>query len=113
MSLLKINVVWWRLLLLFSVVAITTLMWLPTTSLPQVNMWDKLQHGLVFAGLGVIAVKAFPEILLKNILLALVMYGFITEIGQALIPSRSFSLLDLLADAFGALIVFLVPKAWR
>lgn len=113
MSLLKIDVLYWRVLLVMSVAAITTLMWLPTSSLPQVNMWDKVQHFLVFAGLGFLALKSFPNMLLKNMLLTLVMYGFITELGQALIPSRSFSVGDLLADTLGAMIIFLLPRRWR
>ena len=113
MWLQKIDVRWWRAALAVAVVLITTLMWLPTSSLPAVNMWDKLQHALVFAALAVLALQAFPQALLRNILLALLMYGFITELGQAFIPSRSFSFGDLLADALGALIIFVVPAAWR
>lgn len=113
MWLQKINVLWWRAALVLAVLVVTTLMWLPTSSLPSVNMWDKLQHALVFGGLGVLALNAHPRVLLPNIFLALIMYGFITELGQAFIPSRSFSIGDLLADALGALIIFLVPAAWR
>lgn len=101
----------WQVLLGLALLVVTVLMWTPAQSLPSVNIWDKFQHLAVFAVLGLLAANAFPQTLLRNILLALAMYGFITELGQAFIPSRSFSVHDLIADIAGSCIVFFMPRS--
>ncbi len=73
------------------------------TSATGIN--DKVAHILTFLLLGLLVRPAFP--LLMNRLqpyLWLLSYGLGIEVIQYFIPSRSFSLLDLAADAAGLLL---------
>lgn len=98
---------WWRCLLLLALLVVTALMWTPAPALPPVSMWDKLQHLLAFVGLAALAWLAFPACRREGLLGLLLAYGLLTEVGQAFIPSRSFSWLDWLADSLGAALVLL------
>ena len=70
---------------------------------------DKLQHVVLFAALALLGTRAYADRPRWGIVAALVFYGACIEIAQ-LRSGRSFELLDILADAVGALAVYLAPR---
>lgn len=84
----------------------TTLMLMPADRLPQINIWDKLEHAGTFFTLMVLAWLSYRQALFRLAML-LIAYGVLIECIQAFIPSRSFSLLDVVADSLGVL-----PAYW-
>lgn len=80
----------------------TAVMLLPAPELPSVNMSDKLQHTITFAVLATLAWLGYRQhSSMLAIALSLVAYGVAIECTQSLIPSRSFSVLDMLANTAG------------
>ena len=75
---------------------------------------DKYLHALAFAALAVTLAAALAsssvERLLVVVVLVTVGYGLLVELLQLPLPYRSFSLLDLAADAVGAVLAALL---WR
>lgn len=89
----------------------TLVMLLPTSSLPSVNIWDKAEHAMTFASLMLLAWPAYQHRFSTAILAALLIgYGVVTECLQHFIPSRSFSVLDMLADSFGVLFILFLLR---
>jgi VanZ family protein len=81
--------------------------------------WDKLLHTVGYAGLGVLALRAFhggferprpaPTIYAA---VAVVLWGISDEFHQSFVPGRNASAWDVLADAVGfAIAVALVATA--
>lgn len=68
---------------------------------------DKAFHALVFAGLAVLALPAFPRQAGWRLFLALVAYGVAVELAQTQIPGRGFEALDILADAAGSTVALI------
>lgn len=80
------------------------LLLLPGTALPQANLWDKLQHAAAFALLAVLGGIAFPQPRHRlPVAVALILFGVVCELLQLLVPGRSASVLDAVADAVGVL----------
>jgi VanZ family protein len=82
---------------------------LPQEFLPtSINIWDKLSHSIAFAALTLSAALGWPD---KNfvqfVLIPLLTFGVLIEVLQYFIPGREFSLLDMLADAIGIIIVWI------
>lgn len=65
---------------------------------------DKINHVLAFAALGLLASWSYPKQDWHRLLPLLMGYGLAVEAIQAFLPHRQFSLLDLAADAFGAIL---------
>lgn len=85
---------------------ITTLMCLmPSTSVPSAfQFWDKAQHSLGFAMLGVTGAFTFPN-RLRGLCTGLVLYGVATEIMQSTFTTtRNGDVMDCLADAIGVFV---------
>ena len=89
----------------------TTLMLLPASKLPTVNIWDKAEHAMTFSVLMLLVWVAYQH-RYTNVKLALwlVSYGIAIECIQYLIPSRSFSVLDMVADSLGIAVIFLLVR---
>jgi len=86
----------------------TTLMLLPASELPTVNLWDKAEHAMTFAALMALAWPAYHHrFSAQKLALSLVGYGIAIECIQFFIPSRSFSVLDMVADSIGVAVVLL------
>jgi len=70
---------------------------------------DIIYHILEYMVLGFLLYRALLKSEFKNaIALAIIiaiLYGFIDEIHQLFVPSRIFSLLDVLSNSFGAIVV--------
>lgn len=72
----------------------------PPTGFHQVN--DKVNHFAAFFVLSMLAHRSWPEKIFGWwAALPLLFYGLFIEICQHYIPSREFSLFDILADAAG------------
>lgn len=107
-------VILWRSAFLLSASIVLAGSVIETGSSVVSGLDDKLQHLLAFAGLAVMACMGFPQLPVRTVLLpALIGYGLLIECIQWFLPWREFSLLDLLADAAGALPAMLAAEAWR
>ena len=84
-------------------ILVTWLSLAPLEQLPEFNLWDKANHAIAFFVLAGLARLAFLNPTLLALFIMLMLYGLLTEIAQGFLPFRHFSLLDLLADAIGAL----------
>lgn len=74
--------------------------WLAGPDEPPSPWTDKIVHLSLFTGCGLSCVLAWPRP--ARVLLALVVYGALTEVVQSFVPGRSASAADLLADSIGA-----------
>ncbi len=93
------------LFLVLGVILIMTTDPAPPAATAGVN--DKLAHVLSFLMLGLLAQQAFPRLKTGWPLYTwLLTYGLAIELIQFFIPERSFSLLDLAADAAGLLMAY-------
>ena len=107
------------------VAALGVVFWL--SSLPDVpvprHVWDKLLHAVGYAGLGVLAMRAFHGGLVRprpvpTVLagLTVILWGISDEFHQSFVPGRDASALDVLADAVGFAIGAVATglgTAWR
>ncbi|MFZ1324519.1 MAG: VanZ family protein [Candidatus Contendobacter sp.] len=91
-----------RLALLLAILAITTLALMPVSTVPITTWWDKLDHGLAFITLALLADHAFPrQSFWRRLAPWLLAYGVAIELAQWLTPDRDLSVLDVLADGIG------------
>ena len=75
---------------------------------PRIDLgWDKANHASAFATLLISAIWAWPR-QQRWLPLALLGYGGFIEIVQSFIPGRDGDWHDLVADAFGLLVGFLL-----
>ncbi|HET6404520.1 MAG TPA: VanZ family protein [Candidatus Thermoplasmatota archaeon] len=101
----------WKLALFALLLAATVVLLAPDAPAvgPSFPFVDKLQHLVLFAGLALVASRAYADKPRWGIAVALVFYGACIELAQARV-GRHFELLDLAADALGALAVYLAPR---
>ncbi|WP_300667964.1 VanZ family protein [Desulfoluna sp.] len=91
-----------RVLLVFSFCGITILSLIPIQESFAVNIWDKAQHAGAYLYLSLLVWGAsLPRRLTGRHALLLMVYGIGIEVLQAGLPWRSFSLLDMVANASG------------
>lgn len=98
----------WAWLFWLCLASVTALALLPDPDgeLPSVN-WDKGNHLIAFGTLAFLARLAYPGQPAGWLFLALCAWGGVIELLQTLTPYRLGEWRDLLADAIGALLVFL------
>jgi VanZ family protein len=83
---------------------VAALLLLPAEVLPEPDIWDKLEHAGIFAGLTVIGLLAFPERGQRRWLaFGLIAFGSACEILQTFVPGREAILEDAVANAVGVL----------
>lgn len=76
----------------------------PTTAIPQVTLWDKVEHAVAYFGLSMLGVWAFPE-RVRRVAIGLVLGGIGVEIAQATMGwGRDGDPLDALANTVGVAI---------
>jgi VanZ family protein len=81
---------------------------------PAAGLNDKLQHGLAFGLLALLACLAMPDRHRWRFVLPLLLgYGVLIECVQWWLPWREFSLPDLAADLAGLLLVLALPGRVR
>ena len=98
----------WRLGFWFCFGLTSYLSLMPQEFLPSgINIWDKLSHSIAFTALALSAAFGWPEKgFVRSVLIPLLLFGVLIEVIQYFIPGREFSLLDMLADAIGIIIVW-------
>jgi VanZ family protein len=109
----------WRALLWSGMGLAAYLAFGPAPATPPVEGGDKLQHAAAFAALAFAAARAYPAPGPAQwrreawIALALLGYGVAIELVQSLVPGRTASLADAVADAAGVLLGLLLARWWR
>ena len=84
------------------ILIISWLLLAPASDLPPVRIWDKAAHTLAFAGLMLLGGLGHKHSLsLGWIALLLFFYGVGIEVVQHFLPTREFSLADMLANSLG------------
>lgn len=101
-----------RWLLALTLIAITVLALSPQQSTTIDTGWDKLNHMLAFAVLGLLALAASGRHVVMP-LLWLLGYGVVLELLQGLTPARVASPADIIADILGLLLGWLLYRCWR
>lgn len=100
----------WKIAFFVALLAVTWLLLTPRPPGPDLfEGADKLVHLALFAGLGVLALRAYADRPRWGIFVALVVYGGCIEVAQ-LRTGRAAEWLDLAADVVGASIVWLAPR---
>jgi VanZ family protein len=98
------QVVYYRVLLCFSLVVIT---YLATTALEFTvvsSSYDKINHFAAFLVLAMLVDFSFPNSRFNSAkIFLLIVYGISLEIIQHFLPHRMFSLFDIAADSLGLL----------
>jgi len=91
-----------RAVLALSLVIITVLSLVPVRGSLAVDIWDKAQHAgaYLYLTLLVWGASAHRHLTLRHVAL-LMAYGIGIEAAQACLPWRSFSFLDMMANASG------------
>lgn len=80
---------------------------------PGIPIWDKLQHFLAYAVLGVTGALGFPGKKPAFVLaLGLVLLGAALEVAQFYVPPRDMSLGDGIADLLGVIFGIGVASWW-
>ncbi|OBS31679.1 MULTISPECIES: hypothetical protein [Tepidimonas] len=92
-----------RLAFAAALLAVTVLSLLPPRHLPQVavDVWDKAQHALAYAGLALLAWAGWPRAPWAVVAAALLAHGAAVELAQQASGWRQGDPLDWLADAVG------------
>ncbi|HSC75575.1 MAG TPA: VanZ family protein [Pseudomonadales bacterium] len=100
----NIDARWWIAAFWLAWCISTILMLLPAQDLPAVDIWDKAEHtGTFFTLMLLAALGYYEKHSLQRLALLLIAYGIAIECIQFFIPSRSFSVLDMVADSIGVL----------
>ncbi len=104
----------WPVLLFLWAAVIMVVSVIPGADLPSLSIWepDKVMHVFVYAVLTFLVFKwlksfSTPVSLNKKAFIAVtvcILYGFIIELIQLILPTRSFDLLDELANTIGCLL---------
>ena len=99
-----------------ALLAIDILAFTPKSPAIIENSWDKANHFLAFFVLYILLYLGYEFKILKNLALLLA-FGVQIELVQAfLLPNRSFSLLDIVADmigaAFGVIVVEILKRIY-
>lgn len=85
-----------------------------TDVLPDVfNIWDKLNHFAAFLVLALLMDVSYFNMKTLSKCITLLSYGFFIECIQSILPTRSFSIYDLLFDLIGILIYFYFLKRFN
>ena len=81
-------------------------------------VWDKLLHTVGYAGLGILAMRAFHGGFARPRLaptiyaaLTVILWGISDEFHQSFVPGRDSSALDVVADAVGVILSVLLLMA--
>ena len=93
----------WRLAFVLSLAGVLVLSLAPATPASLTTGWDKTNHLLGFAVLGLLGLWSYPGRAVP-VLLGLLAYGGLIEVLQSLTPYRLAEWADLLADALGLLL---------
>jgi VanZ family protein len=99
----------WRILLAIAMLVILVLSLMPPSSDLPTTGWDKSNHMLGFALLGLLGVRGWPVRAVPALVLLLA-YGGLIEILQWLTPYRSAEWADLGADGVGLVLGLVLAR---
>ena len=99
----------WRLAFLVCLTGVLVLSLAPATPPALTTGWDKTNHLLGFAVLGLLGCRSYPD-RTAAVLLGLLAYGGLIEVLQSLTPYRLAEWADLLADALGLVMGALLAR---
>ena len=107
------RVLQWQVAFVLCAFSVLVLALLPAPPRLFTTGWDKSNHLLAFSVMAWLGLRAFPRRVLW-VLAGLLAYGVLIEILQSFTPTRSAEWLDLLADALGILVGWLIVRgqAW-
>lgn len=104
----------WPVLMFFWAAVIMVVSVIPGADLPSLSIWepDKVMHVFVYAVMTFLTFQWFKSFSSLNSLnkkafisvTVCILYGFIIELIQLILPTRSFDLLDELANSIGCLL---------
>lgn len=97
----------WARLFWISVVVVLLLLLMPLNDNPNpgIKHLDKMVHVLIFMGLAVLALRAWPKYLVR-IFLGLTLLAVLTEMLQGLTGWRTASVADFFADVIGIALIY-------
>jgi VanZ family protein len=102
--------------------ALAVVFWLSSMSSIAIEryVWDKLLHAVGYAGLGLLALRAFhggfKRLRVAPTLFAgmtVILWGISDEIHQYFVPGRDSSVLDVVADTVGFGIAVVLLALWQ
>jgi VanZ family protein len=100
-----------RLSFIIGTLAVTWLSLAPHDAVPEISMWDKLQHATAYAVLTMCGTVGFVARRSRLMVGAgLIVLGFGLEAAQAAVPGRIASIADGIANVAGVALGFLT--AW-
>lgn len=91
-----------KILFVFACIAILAVSLLPGKNLPSDLIWDKAGHFIAYFGLAAICRFGSNKHPSWQLIIAVVFFSLLIEIGQQFIPNRGFEWNDLLANGLGA-----------
>ncbi len=100
-----------RISFTIGVLAVTWLSLTPQDALPEINIWDKLQHAMTYTVLAICGALGFlarrPRLIIG---IGLIVLGCSLEVAQAAVPGRDPSIGDAVANIAG--IALGLAAAW-
>ena len=91
-----------RLSFAIGIIAVTWLSLTPPDALPEIHLWDKLQHLIAYGALAICGTVGFqgrrPQLIVG---IGLMVLGCGLEVAQAVIPGRNPSVIDAVANFAG------------
>ena len=91
-----------RISFTIGVLAVTWLSLTPPDALPEINIWDKLQHAMTYTVLAMCGALGFlarrPRLIIG---IGLIVLGCSLEVAQAAVPGRDPSIGDGIANVVG------------
>lgn len=95
-------------------VLLTAASLVPVAVLPSqvLDIWDKAQHALGFAGMATLGFAAYPRHV-RHIAVGLLLWGGAIELMQAASGWRHGDGIDWLADAIGIAVAAMAWRAWH
>jgi len=86
---------------------------LSSITTPDIEYADKLFHCFLYAIFTVLAIRiSKTKPVFYIICIGIVVYSGLMEIGQSLVPNRSMSLYDLIANSIGVILVSIIAAKY-
>lgn len=110
MSRFRYVIAYWLPIFIYCLLIFIQSTFIVPDSIPELPYLDKAAHFLIYAGLGVLFIRAFRTLCVNNRKLILIsasiaaatFYGMSDELHQLFVPYRDASIMDVVADAIGS-----------
>lgn len=104
----------WRAMFWLFWSACTAMLLLPGAYVPEIHIWDKLEHASIFLPMVWLGTLGYAQTLRLRVLAVLLqLYGMSIECLQYFVPGRSCSVLDMVADGVGILLAVFTVVCWK